>query len=60
MFFSGEEKTEIEMQLGFPIETQLFWRPLRFLGIGLYGFANMNSQESFCGGTLSLQVGKLR
>jgi len=32
-----------------------------FWGIGLYGFANINSEENFYGATfLSLQIGKLR
>lgn len=58
--FSEEEPEEIEMIIGLPLEAQLFWRPLRFLGLGLYGFANINSEESFYGCTLALQIGKLR
>ncbi|MGD8778804.1 MAG: hypothetical protein PVH88_07560 [Ignavibacteria bacterium] len=54
------EKKEIKTTIALPLETQLFWRPFRFLGLGLYGFANINSEESFAGGTFSLQVGLLR
>ena len=56
--FSAKEK--IEMTIGLPIEAQLFYRPLRILGFGLYGFVNINSKKSFQGCTLSLQIGKLR
>jgi hypothetical protein len=45
---------------GFPIETQLFWRPSRVFGVGLYGFANLNQSQSFAGMTLGLQLGRLR
>jgi hypothetical protein len=56
--FSEEGKTKAI--IGFPLEAQLFWRPLRFLGLGLYGFANINSEKSYYGCTFSLQIGKLR
>lgn len=42
---------------GLPVETQLFWRLHKVFGIGLCGFANLNSQKSFAGGMLSLQIG---
>lgn len=46
--------------IGIPLELQLAWRPGRWIGVGVYGFANLNSVQSFGGATLSLQVGKLR
>jgi hypothetical protein len=46
--------------VGVPIELQLFWRPGSLVGLGLYGFANFNSQQSFAGLTLGLQLGRLR
>ena len=46
--------------LGVPLELQLFWRPGSLVGLGLYGFANFNSQRSFGGLTLGLQLGRLR
>jgi hypothetical protein len=58
--FSDEEPEAIGPVLGIPLEVQLFWRPLSFLGIGIYGFANINQEESFTGATLNLQLGKLR
>lgn len=33
---------------------------LAFIGIGLYGFANINSRDSFIGLALILQIGKLQ
>lgn len=57
---SWREPDKIEMTIGLPLEAQLFWKALRFLGLGIYGFANINPEESFYGCTLSLQIGKLR
>jgi hypothetical protein len=58
--FSNKEPEKIGPTIGIPFEAQLFWRPTSFLGIGLYGFANLNSEETFYGFTLNLQFGKLR
>ena len=46
--------------VGIPVEAQLFWTPLAFFGIGLYGFANLNIEKSFVGALLCIQLGKLR
>lgn len=46
--------------LGLPIEAQLAWLPAKSLGIGLYGFGNINRIRSFGGVTLSLQFGRVR
>ncbi|MGB9591901.1 MAG: hypothetical protein ACPL1K_05230 [Candidatus Kryptoniota bacterium] len=46
--------------VGIPVEGQLFWTPLPFLGIGFYGFANLNAEKSFIGALLCIQIGKLR
>lgn len=51
----GESKT-----LGVPVDAQLFYTPLSFAGIGLQGFANFNTEETFWGVLLCLQFGKLR
>lgn len=50
----------IQTVVGFPIEVQLFWRPGSVVGLGLYGFANLNRSQSFAGVTLGLQLGRLR
>ena len=48
------------LTVGIPIEGQLFWTPLSFLGIGIYGFADLNPEKSFVGALLCIQLGKLR
>jgi hypothetical protein len=45
---------------GFPIEGQLFFTPFSFLGIGLTGLADFNTQRSFGGVLFCLQFGALR
>lgn len=45
--------------LGVPLEAQLFWRFSTVVGLGLYGFGNLNSEAAFGGATLALQVGRL-
>lgn len=45
---------------GIPFESQIFWTPNSFIGVGIYGFANINPEKSFYGGLLSIQLGKLR
>ncbi len=46
--------------VGLPIELQASWRPGSLIGVGLYGFANLNGMQSFAGVTLGLQVGRLK
>jgi hypothetical protein len=46
--------------IGLPVEMQVFWRPGKVVGLGLYGFANFNQSQTFAGLTVSLQVGRLR
>jgi hypothetical protein len=43
-----------------PAELQVFWRPTAVVGVGLYGFATLNSTDSFGGAALAFQVGRLR
>lgn len=56
--FSGCQ--DVSAVIGLPLELQAFWRPGKTVGLGLYGFANLNRSRSFAGLTLSLQVGRLR
>ena len=51
---------DISTVVGLPLEVQAYWRPGKFLGFGLYGFANLNRAQSFAGLTLGLQGGRLR
>lgn len=46
--------------IGLPLEAQASYRPGKLLGIGLYGFANLNRRRSFGGVTLGVQIGRLR
>ena len=46
--------------VGIPIEAQFIFSPIRFLGVGVTGFANLNAEASFAGALLSLHLGKLR
>jgi hypothetical protein len=47
-------------RLGIPVESQLFWTPISTMGIGIYGFANLNSKKSFIGALACVQIGILR
>jgi hypothetical protein len=51
---------DVSTVIGLPLELQAFWRPGKVVGLGVYGFANLNQSQSFAGLTVSLQVGRLR
>jgi hypothetical protein len=51
---------DVSAVIGLPLELQAFWRPGKLVGLGVYGFANLNRSQSFAGVTVSLQVGRLR
>jgi len=51
---------DVSAVIGLPLEFQASYRPGKLIGIGLYGFANLNRMRSFGGLTLGLQVGRLR
>jgi hypothetical protein len=46
--------------MGIPLEAQLCWTPVSFLGLGVYAYADLNKNRSFAGVLLCLQVGNLR
>jgi hypothetical protein len=52
--------SDVSTVVGLPLEVQAFWRPGSLIGLGLYGFANLNDARSFAGLTLGLQLGRLR
>jgi len=58
--FFGRQYNKLPVTTGLPLELQFFTRPGKFIGFGLYGFANINNQHSFGGAALALQVGKIR
>jgi hypothetical protein len=45
---------------GVPIAVELFFRPAPVIGLGVYGFGNVNQEESFAGVTAAVQLGRLR
>jgi hypothetical protein len=45
--------------VGIPLESQIFWTPTRYFGIGVYGFGNINTKNSFGGALLGLQFGRV-
>lgn len=42
-----------------PLEGQLAWRPAKFIGVMLLGFASLNGGRSFGGMTVGVQLGRL-
>ena len=55
-----DDESDFDPTTGLALSGQTFWMPLRFFGIGLYGFANINTRGVFGGGMLGLRFGKLR
>ncbi len=51
------DNDELFATIGLPLEVQLFVRPFRFIGVGIYGFANINPEQNFTGATFSVQIG---
>lgn len=58
--FGGSDDEELGPFIGLPLDVQVFWRPLSFVGLGVYGFACVNSEEFYTGLAFCLQLGKLR
>jgi|GEM_PF-988962 len=55
-----DEGEALPTTFGVPIAAELFFRPMPVLGLGLYGFGNVNREESFAGITAAVQLGRLR
>jgi hypothetical protein len=47
----------MDATIGLPLDVQLFVRLSRYVSVGLYGFANVNPEESFLGATVIIQAG---
>ena len=52
-FFFGD-RVDIDPVIGLPIEAQFFLKINKFIGFGVYGYANFNSEQSFSGITLNI------
>lgn len=59
-WFDSKYEKLVSNTVGIPIEGQFFFTPFPFLGIGIYGFANINPEKSFYGCLISVQFGRLR
>lgn len=59
-FFVAPESATKKSTVGLALEAQLFGRIGGIFGLGFYGFANINSQNTFGGISFSIQGGKLR
>lgn len=51
---------EVREGVGVPLMARAVWHPIGVLGLGLYGFGNVNTVRSFAGLALTLSMGKLR
>ncbi|MBU4444988.1 hypothetical protein KJ656_07910 [bacterium] len=60
LFGTGAGREDIDPTFGLPIEVQLFGNIGRILGLGLYAYANVNTEQIFGGITVNLRFGKLR
>ena len=52
--------TDLDTMIGFPLEGTITWTPTRVLGVGVRGFANVNTEQPFGGLGVTLHVGRLR
>lgn len=58
-FVNTNDLSEKSGTVGLPFESQIFWTPTRFFGVGIYGFGNINSIKSFGGALLGIQIGRV-
>lgn len=50
----------MDTMIGFPLEGQIYWSPVSFVGLGVYAYANVNTSQPIGGIGLSLKVGHIR
>ena len=60
LYSTSNYRDERFLTFGFPVEGQLFWTPSPIIGIGIYGFVNLNPEASFAGALLGVQLGNLK
>lgn len=58
--FGGGAGENLETMIGFPLEGAITWQPTRVFGLGVRGFANVNTGQPFGGVGVTLRVGRLR
>jgi hypothetical protein len=57
--FGSGKGTPMETMMGFPLEANLSWQPTGFVALGIYSFANVNTEHPFGGMGLTVRVGNL-
>ncbi len=55
---ADDRQERLEPMIGFPLEGRAVWQPTGYVGIGLYGFANINTGQPFGGLGLMMHLGK--
>ncbi len=55
--FETNSAADLEPIIGFPVEARIYWTPVNFGGIGINGFANINTGQPFGGLALFLRLG---
>lgn len=56
--FGDKTEMPIETTIGFPIEGQVSWEFTSFLALGIYSFANINTEQPFGGLGLAVRLGQ--
>ena len=54
---AGDKAESFETMIGFPLEAGITWKPVRQAGLGLSGFANINTTQPIGGFALTLHLG---
>jgi hypothetical protein len=55
--FAIGSRENLETMIGFPLEGRITWKPVRQAGLGLHGFANINTVQPISGMALTLHLG---
>ena len=56
---SGSSDSHIKA-VSVPLEGQLFIQPIPLLGVGVYGYGDLNKEKSFWGWSFSVSIGRAR
>jgi hypothetical protein len=57
--YSLGDEVERFYTVGIPVAGQLLWTPSPYIGLGIYGYANLNPEEPFAGALLGVELGSL-
>ncbi len=55
-FFASGKEENLDTMIGFPLDGRIVWKPVRQAGLGLNGFANVNTVQPFGGVALTLHL----